>query len=262
MTSHYVTAHNPPYNHFMRSIGQLCLYFPIVGNEKPSLANRLEKERIITMSNATFSNSPPNRSNGHETTKAKWPPANAMSLGRLFFRLGWIGFGIQAVLVSVPIILLFYVMFVSSPESVQRKGIDLSNYLSYGSLVVMVFTTYWFFRYTRLAQKIPEPESCPPRSSVLKMIWIGVWASCLGIGFSILLLLRSVWRLLAILLANPQTGIPFAGAGGDPTMILTAFDGISLTTLVLSLSAELIVLALSLWLLFRVSGISTKTADV
>lgn len=214
------------------------------------------------MSNATFSNSPLNRPNGHEISNAKWPPANAKSLGRLFFRLGWFGFGIQAVLISVPIILLFYVMFVSSPESVQRKGIDLSNYLSYGSLVVMAFTTYWFFRYTRLAPKIPEPESCPPKSSVLKTIWIGVWASCLGIGFSILLLLRGIWRLLAILLATPQTGIPFAATGGDPTMILTAFDGISLTTLVLTLSAELIVLAFSLWLLFRVSGISTKIPDV
>ena len=213
------------------------------------------------MSNATFSNSPPNRPNGHESN-AKWPPANALSLGRLFLRLGWFGFGIQAILVSVPIILLFYVMFVSSPESVQRKGIDLRNYLSYGSLAVMAFTTYWFFRYTRLANKISEPASCPPKSSVLKTIWVGVWASCLGIGFSIILLLRGVWRLLVILLATPQTGIPFVGAGGDPTMILTAFDGISLTTLVLSLSAELVVLAFSLWLLFRVSGISTKTADV
>jgi hypothetical protein len=68
--------------------------------------------------------------------------------------------------------------------------------------------------------------------------------------------------LLAILLATPQTGIPFAATGGDPTMILTAFDGISLTTLVLILSAELIVLAFSLWLLFRASGFFTETADV
>ena len=214
------------------------------------------------MPNATYSNSPLNHPKGHETNHAKWPPANAMSLGRLFFRLGWFGFWIQVVLISVPIILLFYVMFFSSPESVQRKGIDLSNYLSYGSLVVMAFTTYWFFRYTRLAKKIPEPESCPPKSSVVKTIWIGVWASCVGIVFSMILLLRAVWRLLAVLLATPQTGIPIAATGGNPAMILTGFDGISMTTLVLTLSAELVVLAFSLWLLFRVSGTLIETADV
>ncbi len=211
------------------------------------------------MSNATSSDS---SLNGHETTHAKWPAANAISLGRLFFRLGWFGFWVQAVLLSVPIILLFYVLFVSSPESVQRKGIDLSDYLSYGSLVVMAFTTFWFFRYTRLAKKIPEPESCPPKSSVAKTVWIGVWASSLGIGFSMILLFGAVLRLLTILLATPQTGIPIAAAGGDPAIALTAFDGISLTTLVLILSAELIVLAFSLWLLFHVFRISNETAEV
>ncbi len=214
------------------------------------------------MSNATYSNSPLNHPKGHETNHAKWPAANAISLGRLFFRLGWLGFWIQAVLLSVPIMLLFYVLFVSSPESAQRKGIDLGDYLSYGSLVVMAFTTYWFFRYTRLAKKIPEPESCPPKSSVAKTIWIGVWASSLGIGFSMILMFGAVLRLLTILLATPQTGIPIAAAGGDPAIALTAFDGISLTTLVLILSAELIVLAFSLWLLFHVFRISNETADV
>ena len=61
---------------------------------------------------------------------AQWPPENPGSLARQFSRLGWIGFWMQLVLVSMPLILILYVLFLSSPESAQRKGIDLSNYLS------------------------------------------------------------------------------------------------------------------------------------
>ena len=138
--------------------------------------------------------------------------SNPEALAGQFSRLGWIGFWIQLVLVSVPIVLMLYVVFFASPVSVQRKGIDLSNYLSYGSLIVMVFTTYWFFQYTRLAEKIADPETRPSLSGVTKNIWIGMWASCLGIFFSMVLLLQAVLRLLFILLATPQTGIPIAPA--------------------------------------------------
>ena len=78
--------------------------------------------------------------------KEKWQPANPLGIGKQFSRLGWIGFWIQVVLVIMPVILLVYVLLMSSPDSAQSKGIDLSNYLSYGSLVVMLFTIFWFYR--------------------------------------------------------------------------------------------------------------------
>ena len=178
--------------------------------------------------------------------------SNPEDLAKHFSRLGWIGFWIQLALVSIPLILMLYVVFVASPESVQRKGIDLRNYLSYGSLLVMVFTTYWFYQYTRLAQKVADPESRPSLPDVLKNVWIGLWAGCLGIFFSMVLLLNAVFRLLFILLATPQTGIPIAATGVDPSQVLSAADAVSLTSLSIILTAELIVLAFSIWLLFRV----------
>ena len=178
--------------------------------------------------------------------------SNPEDLAKHFSRLGWIGFWVQLALVSIPLLLMLYVVFLASPESVQRKGIDLRNYLSYGSLLVMVFTTYWFYQYTRMAQKIAEPESRPSVPDVLKNVWIGLWAGCLGIFFSMVLLLNAVFRLLFILLATPQTGIPIAATGVDPSQVLSAADAVSLTSLSIILTAELIVLAFSIWLLFRV----------
>jgi len=187
--------------------------------------------------------------------------SNPEALAAQFSRLGWIGFWIQLVLVSVPIVLMLYVVFFAGPSSVERKGIDLSNYLSYGSLIVMAFTTYWFFQYTRLAEKIADPETRPSLSGVTKNIWIGMWASCLGIFFSMVLLLRAVLRLLFILLATPQTGIPIAQTGTDPSRVLSAIDAVSLTSLSIILTAELIIMAFSVWLLFRATRPAKAVLD-
>ena len=198
----------------------------------------------------------------HNNPSTPWQPANPERLAKQFSRLGWIGFWIQAALLAVPIALLVYILFVSSPESAQRRGIDLSNYLSFGSLLVMVFTTFWFYRYTRLGKRIADPELRPPQSSALRTLWIGLWAGCLGIFFSMLLLLSAVGRMLFVLMANPQTGMQIAqGLGTDPTKSLSAMDAVSLTSLLFLLTAELLVLTFSLWLLFRTTRPSTKMTE-
>ncbi len=194
---------------------------------------------------------------------AQWQPSKPESLTNRFSRLGWIGFLIQLVLLAVPVLLLIYVLFISGPKTAQRKGIDLSNYMSYGSLLVMIFTTFWFFRYTQVAKLITDAESCPSQASLMRILWIGVWASCLGIAFSVLLMMNTVGRMLFVLMATPQTGIPVAPAlgAGDPTKTLSAIDAVSLTSLLITLAAELIVLGFSLWLLFRVTRPSAETAE-
>jgi len=184
----------------------------------------------------------------------QWQPSNPARLARQFSRLGWIGFWMQLALIAVPVLLLIYVLFFASPDSAQRRGIELSNYLSYGGLMVMVFTTLWFYRYTRLATRIADPAKRPSQQSVVRTLWIRLWASCLGIVFSMLLLLSAVARLLFILMTMPQTGIPIAAvSGGDPTRTLSAIDVASLTSLLMMLTAEFIVLAFTLWLLYRVT---------
>jgi hypothetical protein len=167
----------------------------------------------------------------------------------------------QVVLIILPVILLIYVLFIAGSESDQSKGIDLSNYLSYGSLLVMLFTIFWFYQYTRLAKRISDPELRPPQASVMRSLWIGLGAGCLGILFSMILMINAVLRILFILLATPQTGVPFSATGGDPSKTLSAIDAVSLTSLLFTLSAELIVLAFSLWLLFRVTRPAAEITD-
>jgi hypothetical protein len=181
-----------------------------------------------------------------------WRPAKPERLSQQFVRLGWLGFWVQLAMLAIPLLLLLYVLFLRGPDTPQRLGVDLSNYLSYGSLLVMVFTTFWFFHYTRIGQRIADPEVRPARASVERTLWVGLWASGLGIVFSMTLLFGSVGRMLFILLATPQTGLMVApGLGGDPVQSISAIDAISLTSLLVILTAELVVLGFSVWLLFR-----------
>jgi hypothetical protein len=60
---------------------------------------------------------------------ALWQPVNSEKLAKQFSKLGWSGFWLQLVLLAVSVFLLIYVVFLSSPESAQSKGIHLGNYL-------------------------------------------------------------------------------------------------------------------------------------
>lgn len=163
---------------------------------------------------------------------------------------------------TIPIFLLAYVLLLSAPESAQRRGIDLSNYLSYGSLLVMLFTTFWFYRYTRQGNRIADPDSRPSQSAVLRTLWIGLSAGSLGILFFLLLMFSAVGRFLFILMANPQTGIQIApGPGGNPLQSLSAIDAVSLMSLLIILSTELMVLSFTLWLLFRTTRPSAEKTE-
>jgi len=128
--------------------------------------------------------------------------------------------------------------------------------------LVLAFTTFWFFRYTRVSKRIADGALDAPLSSVERTLWVGVWASCLGVVFSIVLMFSAIGRLLFVLLATPQTGLQIAPAlGQDPVQSLSAIDAMSLTALLVILVAELMVLALSLWLLFRTSRLAVKEAE-
>lgn len=185
---------------------------------------------------------------------AEWTQADRDVLAARFWRWGWAGFFIQLALLAVPILLAVYVLVPNATSGQAVKSIDLRNYLSYGSLFIMLFTTYWFFRYTRLAQRIKDPAQSPSQSSIVSTLWVGLWAGGLGIVFSMLLLFGAAWRLLSVLLGNPQTGIMVAPSLGDnPTGSISAIDAVSLTSLLVMLAAELMVFAMTLWLLFKVT---------
>ena len=173
------------------------------------------------------------------------------SLARSFARLGWIGFWLQIALAALPILLLIYLLFRGDP-AVPGRGVDLREYVAFGSLLVLVFSTLWCHRYTRVARRLLTPELRPPPSSVLRTVWIGVVVTCLGAIISVLLLLAAVGQLLFVFMLAPQGGVPvFQTAPDNRATWVSAIDIVDLMALVFTITAELTVLAFSLWLLSR-----------
>ena len=176
-------------------------------------------------------------------------PSVSDSLANAFSRLGWTGFWIQIVIGIVPLTLIIYAQ---STGGTTRRGLLLVGYLTIAGFLVLIFTTVWFYRYTRLAQRISNSTLRPSLFLVQKAAWIGVASSVLGVVFSMLVILFEVAQLLMYFLRAPQAGVPAVQTtGGGQASWVSAVDMMHLMALVVTTFGEFTVLAFSLWLLFR-----------
>jgi hypothetical protein len=153
---------------------------------------------------------------------------------------------------SIPFLLTIYVLIFAHSPSGPRAGLSFVEYLTVANLLILIFTTVWFYRHAYLAQRIADPASCLSASSVIRSVWTGLVASSLGILFSMLVMVIETAHLLYYFLKAPQGGVPvIQTTGAGPASWVSAIDMASLMALSLLVFAELIVLIFSLWLLFR-----------
>ncbi|MCG6896365.1 MAG: DUF3611 family protein [Thiocapsa sp.] len=175
------------------------------------------------------------------------------SLAGSFKRLGWTGFWIQVMVGALPVVLMGYLIVFAQSPSGPRMGLPIVEYLTFADLLLMVFTTFWFYRYTRIGQRIADPALRPAETQLTRAVWIGVVASSLAILFTIIVMFVELGHLLFYFLSAPQAGVPVIQTTGlGPSSWVSAVDMISLLSLVFTLTAEVFVLIFSLWLLFRV----------
>lgn len=172
------------------------------------------------------------------------------SIANKFRKLGWLGVWIQVVLGILPLAMLCYILFRKATGAGVAMGII--DYLALAGLMILAFTTFWSYRYTRLARRIADPEQRPEWNSVTKMLRVGIWASCIGIAVSMLLLVIEFLRLLFLFLKTPQAGVPAIQMQADRTAWVSAIDMVSLMAEICTLAGELLVVAIALRLLFAV----------
>ena len=189
---------------------------------------------------------------------------HALSLSRTFSRLGWIGFWLQIVLGSLPVItLVYYFAFSGSGgEAVSRSGFPFIEYLAIVNVLTTLFTMYWSYRYTRLGKRMRDPQRRPTPGALSRSAWIGVIASTLGIFFSTLVILIESANLLFYFLKAPQAGIPVIQTSGAAAVrVVTTVDMVSLVALILTLFAEVIVLSFNLRVLYRTTPSASESAQ-
>jgi hypothetical protein len=176
--------------------------------------------------------------------------SKAVSLAKSFTRLGRLGFWVQVVLGSIPVVLIAYnFMFTQSPSG-PRAGLAVVEYLTAASLLLLLFTTVWFRRYISLGRRLADPTTRPSQDSIIGTVWTGLVATAIGVMLSLGIMLIEVAHLLFYFLSAPQGGVPVIQTTVAASWV-SAVDMLSLMALLFTLAAEIIVLVLGLWLLFR-----------
>jgi hypothetical protein len=173
-------------------------------------------------------------------------------LAKVFSKLGWSGFWLQLVIGAIPVGLLIYFFVFSPSTSGTRSGLPVIAYLTIANLLLLAFTLFWSYRYTLIAKRITDPSTRPSDKSIVGTVWTGINAGILGILCSMVLMFIESAQLLFYFLSAPQAGVPvIQTTGGGSASWVSAADIVSLMALILTLFAELLVLAFSLRLLFR-----------
>jgi Protein of unknown function (DUF3611) len=186
-------------------------------------------------------------------------PSQDSSLAKAFSRLGWTGVWLQLAFGSLPVILMAYYFLFSRSTADPGDGLPFVAYLTIVDLLILAFTTFWSYRYTRLAKKMRDPARRPTESSITGTVWTGVVASTLGMLFSMIVMLIEAANMLFYFLKAPQAGMPVIQTSGTEAVHwVSSVDMLSLMALIFMLLAEQIVMMFSLWLLFRTGAGSAE----
>lgn len=177
-----------------------------------------------------------------------WPPARDDGLPSLFTRVGRVGVWSQLAIILADAAFMVYVLIIRGLS----EGIGLREVVVIVGLVLMLVTTYVFFRYKQFGQRMLLQDQVPKFAKVVSALWFGLWVSVAGIILSLVLLFSAVARLALRLLAAPQSGGAMPLAPGN-LGFLSALDGVSLMGSLIVLTVELALVGLTLWLLFRTS---------
>ena len=187
-------------------------------------------------------------------------PKAISGLSRAFSRYGWLGFWSQIVVGAIPLVLLIYLFVFTQSKFSPRAGFAFVEYLTLAGMLALALTTFWSYRYTRLAKRIKDPEQQTTFAKLIRACWTGIFISTVGILFSILVMLIEVSHLLFYFLTTPQGGVQVVQTtSAESASWVSAVDMLSLLALIVSLLAELIVLTFSLWLLFRTTVVAARS---
>ena len=87
--------------------------------------------------------------------------------------------------------------------------------------------------------------------------WTGIAAGSLGVALSMLLLLGEVVRVMILVLRTPQAGVPVIQTQTESRAAwVSAIDVVRLLADVATLAGELVIVACTLWLLYRFTQVA------
>ena len=111
-------------------------------------------------------------------------PQTVKKIATQLRRVGWVGFWLQLVLAVVStLIFLFAIPFASTGAS--NPGTGGSLLFAVGGLLVLYGSTFWSFRYTRIARQLKNPDVRPKKADTIQTIRWGLTSNIVGMGLSV-----------------------------------------------------------------------------
>jgi hypothetical protein len=189
-----------------------------------------------------------------EITTDSLLPTQTDRVARAFLRYGQGGFWSLVLMGAIPVIIMLYTfIFSDRPSGTNRSGLPFVHFFSTMGLALLVFITYWFYRYIQIGKRLQAPGAELNETSLRRSVGTGLAATSLALVFSFLVMLFEVGTLLFYFLSAPQAGLPtFQTTVDGFASWVSAVDMINLLSMVMTLGGEIFAIIFGLLLLYRI----------
>ncbi|HCF27476.1 MAG TPA: hypothetical protein DEV81_09830 [Cyanobacteria bacterium UBA11049] len=189
-----------------------------------------------------------------DKSSSRSPASSLQAIARELRLIGWIGFWIQLVLVVIcSLILLFAAVSGGRNDRFNstNPGTGPGLFFTLCGILVLCFSIYWSFRYTRIARRLrsPEPSQRPSKGNAIQVVRIGLIVNLAGMLLTLLGTEAIVGGLLAKSLTQPQGVATF----NDPTRLIQSLDIFVVQASINVVAAQFVGIATSLWLFQQVN---------
>jgi uncharacterized membrane protein YhdT len=175
-------------------------------------------------------------------------------IARSFRWLGWGGFWLQALLGFIPILVVVTRTLFGPGQ--QPGGSSFGVWLAIACLICLIFSIYWCFRYTQLANQLESRDSRPAKAQVKRDLKLGLLANLGIMAIAILIALVRVGSLTFRMLTLPQGSTVITPNQVGTTIaqgaLITPSNMIAIQAMINAIAAGLVGVAVALLLLYQV----------
>jgi hypothetical protein len=163
---------------------------------------------------------------------------------------GWITFWIQLGLAVVSGLTLLFAATGRGFADQPITGLGIGVFWAGCGIVVLLFSIYLDFRYTRIGKRLanPNPVLHPSKADTVKVIRLGIIAALIGTFLTLLGAGSTIGVLIAKSISQPP-GVAIT----DPYKIIRALDVFVAVANINGIAAHFVGTVSSLWLLERVN---------
>jgi mannose/fructose/N-acetylgalactosamine-specific phosphotransferase system component IID len=178
-------------------------------------------------------------------------------IARFFRLLGWIGFWLQSLLGFIPILVVVTAVLFS-PNRQQSGGLSFGLFSAIACLLLMIFSIYWCFRYTRLARKLASRDLRPAKSQVIRDLKLGLIANIGSMAIAVPIAMARVGELTFKMLTLPQGATIITPTSNQARAVvaqgamITPSDMIAIQAMVNTIASGLVGIVVALLLLYLV----------